>query len=34
MESTYGDRLHEPVADLKGQLAMVLEKRCGAAARS
>ncbi len=26
MESTYGDRLHEPVADLKGQLAMVLEE--------
>jgi metallo-beta-lactamase family protein len=24
MESTYGDRLHEPVADLKGQLAAVL----------
>jgi metallo-beta-lactamase family protein len=26
MESTYGDRLHEPVADLKGQLAGVLEE--------
>jgi metallo-beta-lactamase family protein len=26
MESTYGDRLHEPVADLKGQLAAVLEE--------
>jgi metallo-beta-lactamase family protein len=26
MESTYGDRLHEPVADLKGQLAVVLEE--------
>ena len=25
MESTYGDRLHEPVADLKGQLAAVLD---------
>jgi metallo-beta-lactamase family protein len=24
LESTYGDRLHEPVADLKGQLAAVL----------
>jgi metallo-beta-lactamase family protein len=26
MESTYGDRLHEPVADLKGQLAAVLDE--------
>jgi metallo-beta-lactamase family protein len=26
MESTYGDRLHEPVADLRGQLAAVLEE--------
>ena len=26
MESTYGDRLHEPVADLKGKLAAVLEE--------
>jgi metallo-beta-lactamase family protein len=26
MESTYGDRLHEPVADLKGQLTAVLEE--------
>jgi len=26
MESTYGDRLHEPVADLKGQLSGVLEE--------
>ena len=26
LESTYGDRLHEPVADLKGQLAAVLEE--------
>jgi metallo-beta-lactamase family protein len=25
MESTYGDRLHEPVADLKGQLQSVLQ---------
>jgi metallo-beta-lactamase family protein len=26
MESTYGDRLHEPAADMKGQLAAVLEE--------
>lgn len=26
MESTYGDRLHEPVADLKGQLAAALDE--------
>jgi metallo-beta-lactamase family protein len=26
LESTYGDRLHEPVADLKGQLAGLLEE--------
>jgi metallo-beta-lactamase family protein len=26
MESTYGDRMHEPVADLKGQLLAVLEE--------
>jgi metallo-beta-lactamase family protein len=26
MESTYGDRLHEPVADLKGQLQAVLQE--------
>jgi metallo-beta-lactamase family protein len=29
MESTYGDRLHEPVADLKGQLAAVLTETLG-----
>jgi metallo-beta-lactamase family protein len=26
LESTYGDRLHEPVADMKGQLAAVLDE--------
>jgi len=26
LESTYGDRLHEPVTDMKGQLASVLEE--------
>jgi metallo-beta-lactamase family protein len=29
LESTYGDRQHEPVADLKGQLAAVLEETLG-----
>jgi metallo-beta-lactamase family protein len=29
LESTYGDRLHEPVADLKGQLAAVLTETLG-----
>ncbi len=29
LESTYGDRMHEPVTDLKGQLAAVLEETLG-----
>ena len=29
LESTYGDRLHEPVTDLKGQLAAVLTETLG-----
>jgi metallo-beta-lactamase family protein len=29
LESTYGDRLHEPVADLKGQLAGMLKETLG-----